>query len=463
MLLYFALPNVGLTINYVLYATLKYAPVLGRKSFSSGRRKFNVTLFADGSFVSRFTDHVVQLVESRWCNAIDGLVQRTVIKECLLQVSGELLGWSSRRQPNWFIAAASTLRPLFDKRNRLFSLWLRFGRHDDQQRYLTQRWCVAIAVRTCKNQWFQDMASSVQIALVQGNPNVVWRGIRTYCQCIAGLQPVWSRAIHEWNGSFCIGPIKTLDRWCEHFKGVLNVENSFNQTMIDNMQQYPLQSTLADPPCKGETLRALGRLSVSKAGGNNGLLPDLIKCCGGLLMDFIETLFATVWREQHVPTEWRNALLVPVPKKGDLSLCDNWRDISLLDLMGKLFARVINDRLQLVVEKVASDSQCGFQAGRGCVDLICVCQLMEKAIKHNTKVFLLFVDFCKAYDSVPRQALWCALRKYRILENLIALVRSFHERMLATVTVCGEKSSPFSVMNGLRQGCTIAPTLLYCI
>ena len=91
--------------------------------------------------------------------------------------------------------------------------------------------------------------------------------------------------------------------------------------------------------------------------------------------------------------------------------------------------------------------------------IFCVCQLVEKVIEHNTKVFLLFVDFRKAYDSVPRQALWCALRKYGIPEKLIALVRSFHEGMLATVTVRGEESSPFSVTNGLRQGRTIAPTL----
>ena len=152
-----------------------------------------------------------------------------------------------------------------------------------------------------------------------------------------------------------------------------------------------------------------------------------LKCCGNALVTHIVILLMTVRSEQRVPAEWRDALLVPVPKKGDLSLCDNWRGISLLDVMGKIFARVLNDRLQLVVEEVVSDTQCGFRTGRGCVDMIfCVRQLVEKAIEHNTKIFLLFVDLRKAYDSVPRQALWCALRKYGICENLIELVRSFH-------------------------------------
>ena len=82
-----------------------------------------------------------------------------------------------------------------------------------------------------------------------------------------------------------------------------------------------------------------------------------------------------------MPLEWRDALLVPVPKKGDLSCCDNWKGISLLDVMGKLSARVLNNRLQLVVEETVSDFQCGFRASRSCVDMMfCVRQLVENII-----------------------------------------------------------------------------------
>ena len=134
-------------------AILQYDTVVKRISFlSRGRRRFNVAPFADNSFVSRFTDHVVHLVNSRLCAAVDDLAQWTVIKEGLLEASGEMLGWSSRKHPDWFIAAESILRPFIDKRNRLFSLWLRSGCHGDQQKYLMQRQCVDATVRTCKNQ-----------------------------------------------------------------------------------------------------------------------------------------------------------------------------------------------------------------------------------------------------------------------------------------------------------------------
>ena len=74
-------------------------------------------------------------------------------------------------------------------------------------------------------------------------------------------------------------------------------------------------------------------------------------------------------------------------KKGDLTQCDNWHGISLLDMMEKLFVKVIQGRLQAVVEDVLTDSQCGFRSGRGCVDTIfCAQQLMEKVREHDTKV-----------------------------------------------------------------------------
>ena len=77
----------------------------------------------------------------------------------------------------------------------------------------------------------------------------------------------------------------------------------------------------------------------------------------------------------------KGSILVPVLKKGDLSCCDNWRSISLLDVMrSKLFARVLNDRLQFVVGETVSDSQCGFTVGRGCLNSIfynCIHQLVN--------------------------------------------------------------------------------------
>ena len=104
----------------------------------------------------------------------------------------------------------------------------------------------------------------------------------------------------------------------------------------------------------------------------------------------------------RVSREWADATLIPIPKKGNLSLCDNWRGIALF---GKVVARIILARLQRLAEEVLYLSS-SVDSGRTMDALICmvftVRQLVEKAIEHHTPQFFLFIDLRKAYDSVPR-------------------------------------------------------------
>ena len=64
-----------------------------------------------------------------------------------------------------------------------------------------------------------------------------------------------------------------------------------------------------------------------------------------------------------MPKDWSDAILVPIPKKGDLSKYDNWRSIALLDVVGKVVARIIQERLQDLAEEELPESQCGFRKG----------------------------------------------------------------------------------------------------
>ena len=133
--------------------------------------------------------------------------------------------------------------------------------------------------------------------------------------------------------------------------------------------------------------------------------------------------------------------------------------IALLDVVGKLAARIIQNRLQSVAEQELPKSQCGFRRGRGCNDMIFVVrQLIEKAFEHQTKQYLIFVDLRKAYDSVPQEAMWVALRKLGVPDLLVNIIRSFHTNMEARIRVDGELLEEIEVNNGLRQGCTMAPT-----
>ena len=222
---------------------------------------------------------------------------------------------------------------------------------------------------------------------------------------------------------------------------------------MQSLKQCPIRRELGVPPTEDEVVTALYRMKGGKAGGKTGILPDMVKSCGGLLLEYLMALFQTVCMEGRVPEEWKNAIVIPIPKKGYLSYCDNWRGISRLDTVGKLFTKVIQARLQSAVEDALANSQCGFRIGCGCIDMVfCAQQLMEKAREHRSDLFML----SKAYDSIPRQVLWLVLHKYGIPPQLIQLIQSLHEGMKA---VGGTTCPMVEVNNGLRQGCTIAPSL----
>ena len=129
-------------------------------------------------------------------------------------------------------------------------------------------------------------------------------------------------------------------------------------------------------------------------------------------------------------------------------------------MVGKVVGRITQGRFQVIAEKILPESQSGFRKGCGCTDMIFVVrQLVEKVREHGESLYVLFVDLRKAYDSVPRQALWKVLEKYVLPEKMLNVVKSFYEGMHAEVRVGSTVTDRFELQNGLRQGCTLAPTL----
>ena len=150
----------------------------------------------------------------------------------------------------------------------------------------------------------------------------------------------------------------------------------------------------------------------------------------------------------------------PPRKETSVYVISDAVDIALLEVVGKVVARVIQARLQKLAEEELPESQCGFREGRGCSDMIfTIHQLVEKSIEHQSKQFIIFVDLKNAYDTVQRAALWCTLKKLGVPDLIIDTMWSLHEGMKVQVRVNGEMSKKINVENGLRQGCTLTPVL----
>ena len=140
--------------------------------------------------------------------------------------------------------------------------------------------------------------------------------------------------VRDENGNVCNSPTDQGRTWHRHFSKVYNVPTSYEPATVATIEQQEVCEDLADPPTLEELRQAVRRLRNGKAAGGSGILPELLKAGGDGLMMALLDLVQTVWNAERVPQEWGDCQLVPIPKKGNLSSCDNWRGIALLEVVG---------------------------------------------------------------------------------------------------------------------------------
>ena len=326
--------------------------------------------------------------------------------------------------------------------------WLSSGSESDKTRYVKQKGAVQRLIRHVKNKWFQEKAKEIEFQIDRSKS--AWKSLKQLQQAKSGLKPVAPRALRKEDGSPCKSANECNEQWRRHFEKVLNVTSSFDADAVESVEQQPVHEDLDHPPTAEEIEEAVSALKSNKAGGRNELTPELVKLVCTVFDNYVLDLFQSVWEAKKVPKEWIDAVLVPIPKKGDLSVCDNWRGMSLLDVFGKVFARTLKQRLEKVAEEVLAESQCGFRKGRGCVDMIfCARQVIEKTLEHEESLYSVFADLKKAYDSIPQDALWRVLEKYGYPPTMVSIIRSFHESMSAKLKINGELlENEISVTNG---------------
>ncbi len=373
---------------------------------------------------------------------------------------GEELDVPRRRTKGWFEAAKHTLLPLVVEKDLAWKATLNeHAPADAIQQYRQCKRRVVQATRRAREEYLQQKAEEAKEATWRRrNP---WREVTGLLSEMRPRRPPPVEKVCTMEGEKCKGD-QVLERWREHTENVLNVPSKSKEGIADNLPEVQPDPDLGldQPPTTEEVRHVLGELRCGTASGDDGISPEAYKALDELGVEWLHGVFLRVWEEGRVPTQWRDAEMIPLPKKGDLTSCDNWRGISLLAVAGKAFARLLNHRLRHLAERVLPESQCGFRRGRSCSDMVfTTAQLAERAKEYSIPIHIVFIDLRKAYDSVPRKRMWEVLHQLGVPDRLIDLIKSLHEGMQVRVRVGNKRTSPVDVNNGLRQGCVLAPLL----
>ena len=252
-------------------------------------------------------------------------------------------------------------------------------------------------------------------------------------------------------------------RWKEHFEEVLNRPQPAYPLEIEEEGAAVVEIDTG-PIGKEEIIKAMKKLKNGKSGGIDGITAEIMKADMETSTRYLEKLFTSIWNQEVIPPEWNKGLIVKIPKKGDRAVCDNYRGITLLSVPSKVFSRAVIQRIQEGVENQLREEQAGFRKGRSTTEqLFTLRNIIEQCTEWNAALFVNYVDFEKAFDSIHRESLWSIMAYYGIPDKLIRMVKLLYEAFECAVMEDGEESEWFRVTTGVKQGCTMSGFLFLLV
>ena len=246
------------------------------------------------------------------------------------------------------------------------------------------------------------------------------------------------------------------DSWKEE------VSNSVKDFEALSFQDSHSNGMLDQPITLAEVNHVVKAIKNNKSAGSDGIVGELIKYGGEPMCKMLLTLFNLAWDKEYVPNFWREGLIVSLFKKGDREDPGNYRGITLLNVVGKLYSRVINNRLlkHLELNHLLHEGQGGFRLGRSCIDnIFSLNELIQGRISEGKSTYAFFLDVKKAYDTVWRDGLWYKMWEMGIKGRMWRVVRSLYVNNRSCVFLEGKCSDFFPINQGVAQGCTLSPTL----
>ena len=438
-------PPIGASDHDVLYFQLN---VTKEKKIDNKTKRFNL---AKGNY-HKIREHM-RKVDWEKMDALDLEHQWNFIKDELLKTMNDNIPKSSTKdiksvRPCWM--NNKVLRKI-KKKYHAYKRYLITKEGKEYEDYIRIRNECTRAVKRAKKKHEKNIAKDTK-----ENPTKFWKYVNEKCKTNVGIS-----SLKDENGDLVTTDEGKAELLNNFFTSVFLKEDLTNLPETEE-GQYSGKMIEEINITKESVEKKLKQLNPQKAQGPDQIPPRVLKEVSKEIAVPLTKLFKKSIEEGQIPKDWKFAEVTAIFKKGNRTDPGNYRPVSLTSICCKILEQFVRDKIvdHMTENDLYSECQHGFRKNRSCItQLIEVYDKLTELIDDGKSIDIVYLDFKKAFDSIPHERLLIKMKGYGITGNVLNWVRSFLSGRKQRVRVGNSYSNKTNVTSGIPQGSILGPVL----
>ncbi|KAL1447433.1 hypothetical protein WDU94_013960 [Cyamophila willieti] len=310
-----------------------------------------------------------------------------------------------------------------------------------------------------KENWLSEKCKDMETLMMKHDSFNLHKNVKEFTGTNRKME---TGILKDEQNNIIIGTEEKLKRWKDYIEKLFSDHErsirSETQTDIGD-EENDFRAAIS----KEEIKHAVKAQKNGKAVGPDAIHCELIKVItetDATGLQKICSLFNIIYKSGNIPTSWLKSTFITLPKKPKASQCDDYRMISLMSHLLKIFLRIIHTRIYSKCESFVGDTQFGFRNGFGTREaLFSLNVLTQRYVDVNENIYACFIDYRKAFDCVQHDKMMSILTTLQLNKHDLKIIQNLYWNQTAAVRLNQDSSEAILIQKGVRQGCVLSPLL----